>query len=43
LLYLNLRLRELTGAIRKEQATRELLAQRITELQSAGAFGPIRT
>jgi hypothetical protein len=32
---LNLRLRELTGALRKEQATRELLSRQIAELQSA--------
>jgi hypothetical protein len=32
---LNLRLRELTGLLRKEQATRELLARQIAELQSA--------
>lgn len=33
---LNLRLRELTGLLRKEQATRELLSQQIAELQSGG-------
>jgi hypothetical protein len=32
---LNLRLRELTGLLRKEQATRELLSGQIAELQSA--------
>jgi Plasmid replication region DNA-binding N-term len=32
---LNLRLRELTGLLRKEQATRELLSRQIAELQSA--------
>jgi hypothetical protein len=32
---LNLRLRELTGALRKEQVTRELLSRQIAELQSA--------
>src|SRR5271170_8140111 len=34
---LNLRLRELTGLLRKEQATRELLAGQITQMQSARA------
>ena len=37
---LNLRLRELTGLLRKEQATRELLSRQIAELQSMRA--PIR-
>ena len=32
---LNLRLRELTGALRKEQAARELPSRQITDLQSA--------
>jgi len=34
---LNLRLRKLSGVLRKEQATRELLSREITELQSARA------
>src|SRR5580698_4490970 len=34
---LNLRLRELTGLLRKEQATRELLSRQIAELQSMRA------
>jgi hypothetical protein len=34
---LNLRLRELTGLLRKEQATRELLSRQIAELRSARA------
>jgi len=32
---LNLRLRELSGALRKDQASRELLVRQIAELQSA--------
>jgi Plasmid replication region DNA-binding N-term len=32
---LNLRLREITGALRKEQATREMLSRQIAELQTA--------
>jgi hypothetical protein len=34
---LNLRLRELTGLLRKEQVTRELLSRQIAQLQSAHA------
>jgi hypothetical protein len=34
---LNLRLKELIGALRKEQATQELLARKVAELQSARA------
>jgi hypothetical protein len=33
---LNLRLRELTGLLRKEEATRELLSRQITNLRSVG-------
>jgi uncharacterized coiled-coil protein SlyX len=32
---LNLRLREITGSLRKEQATREMLSRQIAELQTA--------
>lgn len=39
---LNLRLRELTGALHKEQATRESVINQITELQSARARRPAR-
>jgi septal ring factor EnvC (AmiA/AmiB activator) len=37
---LNLRLRELTGLLRKEQATRELLSRHIAELQTAARPRP---
>jgi hypothetical protein len=39
---LKLRLREFTGLLRKEQATRDLLSRQITELQSARAPKPRR-
>jgi hypothetical protein len=39
---LNLRLRELTGLLRKEQATRESLSRQIAELQSARMSKPRR-
>ena len=40
---LNLRLRELTGALRKEQATRELLSRQIADLQTAARLGRDRS
>jgi hypothetical protein len=40
---LNLRLRELTGLLRKEQATRELFSRQIAELQSAAVSNKKRT
>jgi Plasmid replication region DNA-binding N-term len=40
---LNLRLRELTGLLRKEQATRELLSRQIAELQSVRVPNKKRT
>jgi len=40
---LNLRLRELTGALRKEQSTRDLLLQQLTESKSAQVPKPARS